>query len=184
MPSTTGSSKREGDEAHAADVSSSESLLTHVSPSQPPSPGGTVVLDGNSLQSAIEAAMAEAIGSSLRSLSESVRDIKKGQARLEERLNAIDLVVERVARVENAVRTITKKQESYDGDWKMMDGHLQAMAQRVAEVEKSAEFLSNVVEEAAAERENLSRTLQKVRDAASPARTRSDENETSTVTPL
>lgn len=159
----------EADNSHSA-----ESLLTHVSPTQPPSKGKTFVCEGDSFQSAIEAALAAAIGNSLKSLSEAVRDLKEGQARLEDRLNAIDQVSERVTVVESAMRTMSKKQSAYDQDFQAIDGHLRALSKRVEDVEKSAQFLSDVVEEAAAERQKLSRDIQVVRDTVPRPRSQAE----------
>ena len=51
-----------------------------------------------------------------------------------------------------------------------MDKHVGEIAKRVGELEESAQFLSTVVEEAAAERGKLSRDVQEMHDRASRTR--------------
>ena len=146
-----------------AGSSSNESLETHPDVI-PPSVevksstchGGDVKCSscGDSLKAAIEDALSATIADKFLSLSESVRHITDGQARLEKCSAAVESLA---TRIENTVRTICARQDKLESDLLKLDALMSTTVKRLDAVEESAAFLSNEVDSAKSEREKLAR---------------------------
>ena len=151
---------------------SDDSLVTHPSTSPVQEAQGIGEMDlcgscggcSSAISSAIENALAAAIGEHLSKISDTVRE---GQERLNQSVQAI---TDKLQTLETSVRTVHKRQEKFEQDVIALDNQLAGTVKRVSKLDHGTALLSNSVEDTKTAQKELAQEITQIQSTISNAR--------------